>query len=116
MFLTLLDGRHHTARSVTRDVRYKAPEVLEGLPPSPACDVHALSMIGVEILSGRRPYDPLEGVKVAVVVTSGERPRRENHADASGRLDALWLLFEEMWDQDPEMRPSAEEVRQVLRF
>lgn len=116
MFLALLDGRHHTARSVMRDVRYTAPEVLEGIPASHASDVYAFSMIGVEILSGHRPYGSLEGVKVAVVVTSGERPRRENHWESSGRLDTLWPFIEEMWDQDPEMRPSAKEVHQVLTF
>ncbi|KAG8846752.1 hypothetical protein FRB96_001777 [Tulasnella sp. 330] len=114
MFLALLDGRHHTSRSVMRDVRYQAPEVLEGIPPSRASDIHALSMICLEILSGCRPYGPLEGVKVAVAVTSGERPRRENHMDTSGRLDTLWSFLEEMWDQRPEMRPSAQEVHQVL--
>lgn len=114
MFLTLLDGRHHIARSGMRDVRYRAPEVLEGIPPSPASDIYSLAMVSVELLSGRRPFTHLERVEVAVASTSGERPRREHHADASGRCSTLWPGFEEMWDQDSEMRPSAEEVHQVL--
>ncbi|KAG9032407.1 hypothetical protein FRB95_001528 [Tulasnella sp. JGI-2019a] len=116
VFLPMLDGHQHMVRSAWRDVRYKAPEILEGFSQTPAGDVYALSMMGVEILSGCRPFNSLDGLKLAVAVTSGARPRMENHLEPSGRCQALWGGFEEMWDQDPEERPSAEEVHRGLRL
>ncbi|KAG8994716.1 hypothetical protein FRB94_009694 [Tulasnella sp. JGI-2019a] len=114
--LAMLEGHQHMVRSAWRGIRYKAPEILETATQTHASDVYALSMMGVEILSGHRPFNSLDGLKLAVAVTSGERPRMENHLEPSGRCQALWSGFEEMWDQDPEERPSAEEVHRVLRL
>jgi serine/threonine-protein kinase len=36
---------------------YMAPEVLEGLPPTPACDQYALAVVAFELLTGRMPFD-----------------------------------------------------------
>lgn len=36
---------------------YMAPEVLEGLPPTPACDQYALAVVAFELLTGRMPFE-----------------------------------------------------------
>ncbi len=53
----LLDGPHLTA---TRDYigtpHYSAPEIAEGVSPTPAVDVYAAGVMLYEMLSGATPY------------------------------------------------------------
>lgn len=42
---------------VSGTLGYIAPEVLQGLPPSPASDLYAVGLIAYELFAGRHPYD-----------------------------------------------------------
>ncbi|KAG8987115.1 hypothetical protein FRB94_002205 [Tulasnella sp. JGI-2019a] len=112
--LVTVDNHQHVINSVVQDVRYRAPELLEADQPSTASDIYALALVGVEILSGKRPFDTLQAVYLAAAVTSGLKPSMDEHLDLSGRCTALWPIFEQMWDKDPLRRPDAILVVRLL--
>jgi hypothetical protein len=57
-----------------------------------------------------------KGPKIIQLVASGSKPQRSDHPriEEYTRSDELWSLFEECWDTDPTIRPSAEQVVQRL--
>ena len=60
---------------VTGTLRYLAPEVLRGAPPSPASDIYALGVLLFHLLSGEFPYAASELEALVQAQTRGERLR-----------------------------------------
>ncbi|KAG8989142.1 hypothetical protein FRB94_014631 [Tulasnella sp. JGI-2019a] len=112
--LATVDNHQHVINSVVQDVRYKAPELLEADQPSTASDIYALALVGVELLSGKRPFDTLQASHLAAAIASGLTPSMADHPDLSGRCTTLWPIFEQMWDRDPSCRLSGLQVVQLL--
>ncbi|KAG9014368.1 hypothetical protein FRB94_012774 [Tulasnella sp. JGI-2019a] len=112
--LAILDGHQHVFNSVVHDVRYKAPELLEGSPPSLASDTYSLALIGIELFSGVHPFDSLRGTALAAAIASGRGPNKDDHRELSDHGEDMWPIFERMWDQDPSSRPTASQVAYFL--
>ncbi|KAG9009786.1 hypothetical protein FRB94_011479 [Tulasnella sp. JGI-2019a] len=112
--LATVDNHQHVINSVVQDVRYKAPELLEADQPSTASEIYALALVGVELLSGKPPFDTLQASHLAAAIASGLTPSMDDHPDLSGRCSALWPTFEQMWDRNPLRRPGAMVVVQLL--
>ncbi|KAG8846295.1 hypothetical protein FRB96_002047 [Tulasnella sp. 330] len=113
--LATVDDHQHVINSVVQDVRYRAPELIEGSPPSTASDVYSLALIGVELLSGVKPLGSLRSAYLAVAIASGLTPSKNDHPDLSGRCAELWHVFELMWDFCPSRRLSAWQVDKLVR-
>lgn len=83
---------------------YMAPEVAEGLTPTPAVDVYGLGVILYELAAGVTPF---EGDNYLAVI--------KRHAEvAPGRPDGipdpLWSAISTMLAKDPSDRPSAAQL------
>lgn len=83
---------------------YMAPEVAEGVTPTPAVDVYGLGVILYELCCGITPFEG--GSYLAVI---------KRHADATpgrpdGIPDDLWAAIRDMLAKDPTQRPSAAQV------
>ncbi|KAI7840643.1 hypothetical protein COHA_005664 [Chlorella ohadii] len=107
---------------------WAAPEVLRGERATPASDVYSFGMVSLvlyELLTWRLPWTfavDMSPFKVGATIMAGGRPEvppREalpgpDTATWSG-LDAYLQLMRECWAQQPEHRPSFDEVVGRLR-
>lgn len=88
------------------DIRWTAPEVLEGRPRSKSSDVYAFGCVALTILKDLQPYSSLQSdVAVAKAVARGEMPVTERQ---NSELHAVWrtcLAREEF------RRPEMQEVQ-----
>ncbi|KAL6746968.1 kinase-like domain-containing protein [Haematococcus lacustris] len=88
---------------------YAAPEVFSG-KVGKAADVYSLGIILWEMVTGSQPYkDLVEGQIVLGVQKNGLRP-----AWPQGQLPELQHLYLKCVEQDPDARPKAKEVVQLL--
>lgn len=86
---------------------YLPPERLDGTPATPAGDVHALGLVLLECLTGRRAFS---GSTTDVVI---EKARRDPAVPRS--LPAPWPdVLRAATARDPSRRPSAVDVRDAL--
>ena len=80
--------------------------VLEAKP----ADVFAFAMLVVEIFTGKIPFEELKNEAVVPWVLGGGRPKMPESAWAVGLTDEIWGLLTSCWQQDPERRPTMNEV------
>ncbi|KAF8602655.1 kinase-like protein [Ceratobasidium sp. AG-I] len=99
--------------------RWAAPEVIEGaVQCSEPADVYALGMTILEIVSGQLPYAAFEHechVIYAVMMRNAFPERPECIRSASEQGDVLWSTLESCWSLDPEVRPTALAVKEVMK-
>jgi eukaryotic-like serine/threonine-protein kinase len=88
---------------------YVAPERLDGKPAEPATDVYGLGVLLFEMVTGEPPY-PVDTWEELTVARRAGRP---------GLPAAVPAAFRELTDrclvEEPDRRPTAEEVRARLR-
>ncbi|KAG8771712.1 hypothetical protein FRC12_003461 [Ceratobasidium sp. 428] len=99
--------------------RWTAPEILEDqVKQSREADVYALGMTILEIITGKLPYYYIRNVVALIkaVAIKKETPKRPEESIPSNSLhgDALWLLLMSCWEQEPEKRPDADEVVEIV--
>jgi serine/threonine protein kinase len=91
-----------------RAVRWAAPEILnEQTPVSKSSDIYSLSMVIIEVFTGRVPFHGTAPATVAVSVLAGKRPTRPTDPDFT---DHLWENTRCCWNQEPRYRPDISEV------
>jgi eukaryotic-like serine/threonine-protein kinase len=96
---------HADASVVSGTLRYLAPEVLRGAPPSPASDLYALGVLLFHLLSDGYPYaaSDLDGLLAAQ-----ERNRRIRLADLRAGIPAdLARVIEHAIDPNPARRHAS---------
>ncbi|KAG9091676.1 hypothetical protein FS749_016360 [Ceratobasidium sp. UAMH 11750] len=102
------------------DIRHaQAPEIMtEETKQSKEADVYALGMTILEILTGKVPYFYITNVVaiITAIVVKKEAPKRpEGHVPSKSRHgDTLWSLLQSCWEFEPEKRPSAVKVAEIL--
>ena len=82
-----------------------SPEILRGVPASPACDLYALGAVGVFLLTGRPIFDvpsPMEFLRAHLEDEPISPSERGAHVPAD--LEALLLCC---LSKDPDARPSS---------
>ncbi|MBI4864368.1 MAG: serine/threonine protein kinase [Candidatus Riflebacteria bacterium] len=111
VFVETGTSRCTTQGAVLGTPRYMAPELFEGHPFSPACDIYSTGTLLFEILTGRPPFiggmPDLLSEKLSATAPS---PRAFN-ADIPG---ALAELTTRLLERNPAARPVAEEILDVL--
>ncbi|QRV94408.1 Tyrosine kinase family catalytic domain protein [Ceratobasidium sp. AG-Ba] len=91
--------------------QWAAPELFEGSSCSFETDIYAL---GMETITGDVPWPGKSERFILLAVTvKNQRPERpETHIPTySEQGDMLWSLLQWCWGSNPEMRPTAEEVK-----
>ena len=91
---------------------YMSPEQATGDDVGAACDLYALGVIAYEALAGRPPFEGRSLAEVAARQGAGEPSPLDEYSDAPRELCAL---IHRMLARDPELRPSAIEVRELAR-
>lgn len=92
---------------------YCAPEVLNGDRYSFPADIYSYGMILCAMIAGGNPWKAEEGLGPAQIITrvvvKKDRPRFPPNASAS-----FTALITKCWGQEPTLRPSAQEVVDML--
>ncbi|KAH7334695.1 kinase-like protein [Rhizoctonia solani] len=116
-YLTLHFTR--TSSQLAWTVRFAAPEILLETREThtPESDVYSLGMTILQILAGELPYARMSDVAVLVNVIKESLPPRPTvgtiHRDRCTE-DKLWELLLRCWNYNPELRPTAMEVKEAL--
>jgi len=93
------------ARVISGTLRYLAPEVLRGAPPSPASDIYALGVLLWHLLSGAYPYAT---AKLEELLELQERQTKLRLGEVRPGLPAdLVRAIEQALDVDPAKRPPS---------
>ncbi|CAE6469036.1 unnamed protein product [Rhizoctonia solani] len=103
-------------------LRYMAPELLIGASDhhSTQTDVYALGLTILHIMSGKLPYSDKSDFQVwAEVVMRKSLPTRPNFHKCPGVQsgdgdEKLWSLLVQCWSHNPDDRPTAAKVKDVL--
>ncbi|KAF9646793.1 kinase-like protein [Thelephora ganbajun] len=103
-------------------VFYCAPELLdtkevvgvEKNKPTSKSDIYSLSMVMVELVTGRTPFCSFNKHSVVGLVLRGERPRGPRYFEVPGMTAGVWMIAEECWRQKPKKRPDAKVVLRDL--
>ena len=84
-----------------------APEVIRHEPYGTGCDVYSFAILCWEMLTYSIPFPRRSPVEVALAVANeGLRPDMPPHAPP-----AAARMIESCWQQDPQLRPSFQQVR-----
>ncbi|KZT20257.1 TKL/TKL-ccin protein kinase [Neolentinus lepideus HHB14362 ss-1] len=98
--------------------RWLAPELIEGLIPSPTkeTDVYSFAMAVLECCTLRRPFADRKRDATVIhdVVMLKSKPSRPEEEDASWLPDKVWELLEACWSYEPVGRPRMRTVTEVL--
>ncbi|RDB18407.1 Serine/threonine-protein kinase STY8 [Hypsizygus marmoreus] len=111
---------HSTAASKGGSIRWQAPELFDiendqVVNNSKASDVYAWSCVCYEIFTGNIPFFELaRDSSVMLKVKAGLRPSLpldSNLAwDSWGLTESTWHLMQDCWRDDPDGRPSIQEI------
>uniref|UniRef100_A0A0W0FW06 Protein kinase domain-containing protein n=1 Tax=Moniliophthora roreri TaxID=221103 RepID=A0A0W0FW06_MONRR len=99
--------------------RWLSPEVinqnkLDAAIETPR-DIYAYACTILEIMTGEHPFAeiPFEPA-VAVAVARGKRPAKPTKPKQGWCPQNIWKLVESCWEQDPDERPSANDIHRYL--
>lgn len=107
------ESRVTAAGSVMGTPEYMAPEQIRGAPIGPPSDIYSLGCVFFEMLTGRLPF--MGTTAELVLKHMREQPVAPSAFayDLSAEIDQLVLR---MLAKDPELRPSAYELSEILRI
>ncbi|GBB83131.1 hypothetical protein RclHR1_00010013 [Rhizophagus clarus] len=92
-------------------IPFIAPEVLRGKPYTLASDIYSFSMIMWEFTSGVPPFnDRAHDFELSLDICKGERPK------VIEKIPQCYInLMKRCWSEDPLKRPSALEIKNIIR-
>ena len=89
---------------------YIAPEVLRGKPCTKAADIYSFGIIMWEMTSGVSAYHNIpHDLNLSLNVCRGIRPEI-----IEGTMPEYVELMKRCWDNDPEKRPTANELKLIF--
>ncbi|KAJ6551288.1 kinase-like domain-containing protein, partial [Mycena capillaripes] len=102
---------HSTVYARGGTVRYQSPELLRGESQHFGSDVYAFACVCYEIMTGKVPFHEfLNDMAVILQVVEGKRPSRSPSCSGTTELDNLWMLLQNCWESNTEMRPTAPQI------
>lgn len=116
--------RHKIARTQTiiRQAgrpRFIAPEIYDAeddFHTNEPGDIYSLAMTVYALGTGSLPFEEKNERAAIAAARRGERPLACDSLGGltTGNTKLLWSLIMKMWDQDPQLRPTASEVRSEI--
>jgi serine/threonine protein kinase len=91
---------------------YIAPEVLQKKPYDTKADVFSYGVVLCEMVNGNYPFETMESretYSLNEMIVSGMRPRMPDECPSH-----LRILIERCWDDNPQNRPTMEEILELL--
>mmetsp|Transcript_62282 Transcript_62282/g.131681 ORF Transcript_62282/g.131681 Transcript_62282/m.131681 type:complete len:288 (-) Transcript_62282:136-999(-) len=104
-----LEERYMTQGVGTK--HWMAPEVQKGTKYTTKADVFSFAMVAFEVSFRHVPFESLDATEVARRIIAGERPKMDDPNLDEVPPEGVPEIIEECWAQDPEARPSFEEVK-----
>ncbi|KZS97644.1 kinase-like protein [Sistotremastrum niveocremeum HHB9708] len=104
-------------KGISDSFRWFAPEIFHSGKLTTSSDVFSFSMTALELFTGMPPFSHIkQPPQVLIRMERGERPEKptDSLVKARGLDDTLWEFLEKCWAQDPNARPSIQEVIQEL--
>jgi len=102
-------------------VRWAAPELLDVFPgkrrkrtPTIQSDMYALSMVIIELYTGKIPFPNSPDPTVILLVARGRRPPKPVSGEALGLTPTIWELTKRCWHKNPAKRPDTSEILAYL--
>lgn len=90
----------------TGSYRWMAPEVIRHEPYGTGCDVYSFAILCWEMVTYSIPFPRRSPIEVALAVANeGLRPQMPSHAP-----HIVAQMIESCWQQDPQLRPSFEQI------
>ena len=74
-------------------------------------------LIALQTFSGHRPFHNFTDVQKIIAVMQRQRPAHPSAEECgrTGLKDGVWNLIESCWEQQPDRRPIASNVAELLR-
>ncbi|RIB19458.1 kinase-like domain-containing protein [Gigaspora rosea] len=91
---------------------YISPEVLQGKPFTKASDIYSFGMIMWEISSGKLVFSDYKNNDSSLAIEICFKELRPNIL--KGTATCYANLLKKCWDEDPEKRPSALEIHEII--
>ncbi|KAL0056751.1 hypothetical protein AAF712_016638, partial [Marasmius tenuissimus] len=111
--LTFLHAAQRDPDSPAGTVRWMAPELMGGADLTFASDIYSFGCVCIEVYTGKPPFYELRNNMVVMLhVCEGKRPPQPPRMPKD-----VWALVNRCWDQQSDLRPSAQEVcRELARI
>ncbi|QRW12512.1 cytoplasmic tyrosine-protein kinase BMX [Ceratobasidium sp. AG-Ba] len=105
-----------TSSKESLSMRWAAPELFSGGKTTTQADLYALGMTILETLTNQVPWPGKSDLTIMYSVMSKTPPERpiEVIPINSEKGEVLWTLLKSCWEFDPEKRPSAAAVGNVM--
>lgn len=100
-------------KPIKSTTEYTAPEIIMREPSSKPMDVYSLGMLIYEIVTLHHPFEEIENLNIIHVlqkVGKGQMPPFDQSTPQAYRK-----LIEHCWNQNPEERPTFDEIVKLLR-
>ena len=93
-----------------------APEIVRPgtIVESKPADIFAFAMLALEIFTGKLPFEERGRTKGINRILKGDRPQFPQDAEDIGLTIQIQSFLEKCWCQDPEERPTIDEVVSTL--
>ncbi|KAF9643164.1 kinase-like protein [Thelephora ganbajun] len=115
---TKTDPVSASALSYACTIRWSAPERLDvsvqEREPTTMSDIYSLSMVIVELVTGKMPFPEYTDHNVIVMISEGKRPSKPRHFDAPGMTPMIWKIAQKCWHEKANERPEVDAVLQSL--
>jgi hypothetical protein len=113
-------GRSGEANGAIGNPRWMSPQSIDGTAPTPADDMYSFGMVLFELLTLQLPWGDAAPWAVVTEIQAGRRPVVPPAAQLGLRptpsgLDAYVALMQRCWAQQPQDRPSFEQIMAELR-
>jgi len=104
-------GSHINTMTACGTPSWTAPEVLRGEKYTEKCDIYSFGVVLWESVTRKTPHEGLPHFQIVFQVgTQGLRPTIPRHCP-----HAWARLITDCWSEDPNGRPSFEEIRERLQ-
>jgi len=70
-------------------------------------------MLAVEVFSGKVPFGSVKNESAVLQIARGKRPAKPQAAEQLGMNAEMWEFIEKCWTQNPNKRPTINEVVRI---
>lgn len=100
-------------------LRYMAPEVLSSGDYGVSADIFSFGILLHEMLSGSIPFSSKNEAALCLAIMGGQRPPFEELLEighiGEERLHQAWSILQACWAEDPDTRPTAGQVAEMIQ-